>query len=397
MFKATVPDLNDEGIILVRGVPFGGPTERDIHGQFFSNRTNFLAHLLPLPPLFHFHGAKSGSLAEPVGETLAREQRRDGVYYRAKLAIDSTIDSVRQKAIQLWEAAKAGQLFASSGAVEATIKVADNGEILQWLVGELSLIDIRNNRENPASFHATVVPIKADLTAVETGDTTVDSLIIHGDTTELNDNQPTDNFFNELGSRMGLLYADQDRLQERMSLLFQQMRGTENIISTRSADMPDENDAILDRMQDQMAQMQTQMTELSTQNATLQTEIQARDDRITELQGQVSAKSAEVAMGLHAGLVETWIKDGKVTPAEKNHVLEVLSFAYQADMSTKGDVGFVNAVKRWVDARPTNPVFGSPSQVYTNLNGGGAVEGPGGAIDPVNIARLKRYAEIPEG
>lgn len=415
MFKAIVPNSNEKGTILVRGVPFGSPDNRDVHGQFFSDKTNFLSHILPLPPVFHFHGAKTGSLAEPVGETLSREQKSDGVWYHVKLNLESTIDNVKVKANELWKAAKAGKLFASSGAVEATIKLAENGEILQWLVGDLSLINSDTPREFPANFHAIAVPVKADLTDVETGDLTLDTLNIHstksddeaGETTENNsDNAEVTTVMESVSAYVENIYhsirdhyPDNTALRELMLNGYRTMFGVElNPDIIRSNKMADDNNALA-QLQQQVADLTTQLAvvpQLQGQVTQLTTDLTTRDGQISQLQGIVSTKSAEVAMGTHAGMVDQWINEGRITPAEREKVLEVLSFAFQADASVKGDIGFVNSIKAWVEARPINPAVGSPATVYNNMGNlnGGAVNGPGGGIDQANVDRLKRYAEI---
>lgn len=384
MFKALVPDPTDQGVILVRGVPFGSPQNKDMHGQYFTQNTNFLSHILPLPPVFHFHGAKSGSLADQIGETLGREQRQDGIWYRAKLHLDSTTEAVKTKANELWKAAKAGKLFGSSGAVEATIKLADSGEILQWLVGELSLLDATNSRETPASFHATVVPVKAaGLEGIEVGNVTLDQLNINDAESDFDD---------------GKAHQDDSGLQKLMLNAFRKTFGVEPA-DLRSLKMSDKDSDLLVQLQKQVADLTTQLAvvpQLQTQVTELSGQLQTRDTTIGELQSVISTKSAEVALTSHAAMVDAWIKEGKITPAERDNVIEVLSFAFQADTSTKGDVGFVKSIKGWIEARPANAIVGDPATVYSNvgqLNGGAAAE-VGGGINPDNIKLMKRFSEI---
>lgn len=367
MFKAVIPFENEKGIVLVKGIPFGDHNQRDVHGQYFSQRTNFLSHILPLPPVFHFHGAKSGSLTDPVAETLSREQRSDGVYYKVRLFLDGVKDSVRQKANELWEAAKSGDLYASSGAVEATIKIAETGEILQWLVGELSLINNNNNRERPANFHATVIPLKADLDVVETGEVKIDQI----------------NF----------IYPDDDR----------EPHPTEDKLSPpeephKTSDM--ERIKMDEETKKLIADLQKQAMEAQATLATLQTELQEtrsslteKDSKIAQLQNTISAKSAEVAMTGHTALVDNWISDGKITPAQRDKALDLLSYAYQADTTTKSEnARFVESVKGFIEAAPALPAYGTPSGIFTNTDS--TFNHPGGGVDPSNIERMKRYQQI---
>lgn len=377
MFKAVIPEQNNEGVVMVKGIPFGDSNNRDIHNQFFTPQTNFLSHILPLPPVFHFHGAKTGSLSEEIGETISREQRDDGVWYKVKLFLNSQTEAVSTKASELWEAAKTGTLFGSSGAVEATIKVDDeSGEILQWFVGELSLVD--GKRQFPANFHATAIPVKANLEGVETGNVSI---------SQLN--------FEEGGSNQDQYVDFENRLLEVVEKALNVRAKTEEGVTDMSEEAKTQADLIA-QMQHQMAQMQQQVQELTASNTNLQSNIENRDAQISELQGVISTKSAEVAISSHVALVDSWINEGKITPAEKEAVLEVMSFAYQADATVKGDVGFVDAIKKWVGIRPANPVLGEPASIYnnssSNLNGG--IQGNGGGIDQRNIDRLKRYAEV---
>ena len=134
------------------------------------------------------------------------------------------------------------------------------------------------------------------------------------------------------------------------------------------------------------------MTELNR----MKTDIEERNATIGQLQNIVSTKSAEAAMGGHVTMVEAWVNEGRITPAEKEAVLDVLSHAYRADSTTKGDTGFVSSVQKWVEARAVNPILSTPAAAYNNVGSlnGGVANGLGGSVDPTNIERLKRYAEI---
>jgi hypothetical protein len=146
---------NGEWQLDVLGVPFGSPAERDAHGEFFSEKTQFYAEKIPHPPVVYYHGftpdGKPQSAPEFIGQTTQRWTDQRGVWYRVVL------DQANVFAKRVWEAAQQGLARASSGTMEHLRRVARDGHITHWLVSELSLFDIGQGRQ-PANRYAVAVP-----------------------------------------------------------------------------------------------------------------------------------------------------------------------------------------------------------------------------------------------
>jgi hypothetical protein len=126
------------GEILVLGLPYGGPNGgRDNSGQFFSPMTDFMDGLIDEPPVFYTHGTQNGFSPEPVGSVKGRWYDRRGGWFKVQL------DPGSSRYAQLLDAHSSDNLRASSGAVPASAFANEVGHIDTWLVGELSLVDLR--------------------------------------------------------------------------------------------------------------------------------------------------------------------------------------------------------------------------------------------------------------
>lgn len=140
----------------VLGVPFGDPGNVDSDGEYFAADTRFHADKFALPPAVYYHGYEqkgqpSGSPAY-IGKAVSREVRGDGVWYRVVL------DRTSEYAKRVWEAAKQGAAFASSGSVGHLVRKARDGKILEWPVAELSIFDTANGKQ-PANRYAVALPV----------------------------------------------------------------------------------------------------------------------------------------------------------------------------------------------------------------------------------------------
>jgi hypothetical protein len=140
----SVPDdvpetTSSPGEILVLGLPYGGPNAgKDSQGQFFSPMTDFMDGVIDNPPVMYTHGTQNGFEPEPVGRVKGRWYDRRGGWFKVAL------DPQSPRYPQLIEANNAGTLRASTGAVPASYSTSPNGHIDTWLVGELSLVDMRD-------------------------------------------------------------------------------------------------------------------------------------------------------------------------------------------------------------------------------------------------------------
>lgn len=115
--------------------PFGSESDKDCIGEFFSARTDFRLGRIPSPPVIYAHGhdvIADGASTEILGEVISIEIDPDkglryliGFYGEGKFA-----DEVLKAYLD-------GALRFSTRSVQK--QRADNGEILVWLVGEVSV------------------------------------------------------------------------------------------------------------------------------------------------------------------------------------------------------------------------------------------------------------------
>jgi len=127
------------GEIIVLGLPYGGPNAgRDDEGQYFSPMTDFIDGVIDSPPVMYTHGTQNGFDPEPIGKVKKRWYDRRGGWFKVQL------DPQSPRYSQLIEAHETGNLYASSGAVPASYSASPDGHIDTWLVGELSLVDLRD-------------------------------------------------------------------------------------------------------------------------------------------------------------------------------------------------------------------------------------------------------------
>ena len=133
------PETTDPGQITVLGLPYGGPNGgKDSDGQYFSPLTDFFDGVNDSPPVYYTHGSQNGFEPEPVGKVKKRWYDRRGGWFKLEL------DPQSPRYSQLLEAHETGNLRASSGVVPASYSADDStGHIDTWLVGEMSLVDIR--------------------------------------------------------------------------------------------------------------------------------------------------------------------------------------------------------------------------------------------------------------
>lgn len=150
--KAITPATDDGDWVLdVLGAPYGGPYNgKDADGDAFDAETNFWLDRIGKRPVIHYHGATQKS-PEIIGQELGYEQRADGVWFRVLL------DKANEAAGRIWQAAKQGLARASSGAIQHLIRKDEAGRVLEWPIGELSLLDAGAG-ERPANPYAVAMP-----------------------------------------------------------------------------------------------------------------------------------------------------------------------------------------------------------------------------------------------
>lgn len=147
----------DEWALDVLSAPYGGPNRgKDQHGEYFSPNTNFYeADGAPLPLVVYYHG--HGPDGKPQGEPeiigRAVKQWRDGSGLWHRVILDQT----KALSQRVWNAAKQGVARASTGLAGFMGRVARDGEITNWLIGELSIWDATSDRR-PANDYAIARP-----------------------------------------------------------------------------------------------------------------------------------------------------------------------------------------------------------------------------------------------
>lgn len=150
--------LND-WMLDVLAVPFGGPNNgRDSHRQFFSSKTDIHAGTFETPLVMYYHGftpeSKPQGQPEVIGQAVAGswEKRADGWWIKVKL------NQASELARRVWDAAQKGLARASSGSVMHLVRVTRDGEITNWPVAEVALMDTTNGQRQPANSYAVALP-----------------------------------------------------------------------------------------------------------------------------------------------------------------------------------------------------------------------------------------------
>jgi len=146
-----------ENEIEILGVPYGAITNKDSDGEFFTPETRLWQDKFPTPLIVYQHGYQKGTDGKPhpiknppiVGEVQSSRVDDKGVWYRVVL------DKTSEYFAQLWESAKSGLLRASSQAITSLVRKNPNGEITNWPVVEISLLD----RLMPANKDAVALPV----------------------------------------------------------------------------------------------------------------------------------------------------------------------------------------------------------------------------------------------
>lgn len=141
----------------VLGIPFGSPSDKDGHGQYFDADTDLHLDRYPNPAVHYYHGltaADDERAPVEIGEVKSSEVREDGVWYRIIL------DKAQEYAAIVMEAAKKGLARASSGTAIHLARIAWGGHIENWPVIEISLFDTEGEYGfEPASNYAVAIPV----------------------------------------------------------------------------------------------------------------------------------------------------------------------------------------------------------------------------------------------
>jgi hypothetical protein len=150
------------GIIEGIAAPYGSPSHRDAHGEFFAPATDFRLDWFTERPLLIGHGI-GASGPTVVGKVVAVEKRPEGLWCRAIL------DKAGAFFGKIRDQLAAGALSFSSATLPHLAKVAANGAIESWPLVEISLTDrpasrdarITNVRSAAAHYQTIGAPVSA--------------------------------------------------------------------------------------------------------------------------------------------------------------------------------------------------------------------------------------------
>lgn len=142
----------------VRGIPFGAT---DSDGQWFDEHTETMPDHFKAPVPTYYHGLKE-EVPEVIGKTVSITKKADGWW--AHIILDKT----KEYAGKIWEAAKAGGAYASSGTIRHMARLERNGSVYPWSKktpgrisvwpwAEIAIFDVEN-KQTPASWRAVALP-----------------------------------------------------------------------------------------------------------------------------------------------------------------------------------------------------------------------------------------------
>ena len=138
-------------------MPYSGQRGgKDADGQYFSPRTNEHAAKFPTPLVLYYHGYKAQGQPSPMpieigASTNNRWQDKAGRWLRVKL------DAAIEEANQVWQSAQKGNARASSDSVAHLVRIADDGEIINWPFVGISLFETETGKK-PANSYAFALP-----------------------------------------------------------------------------------------------------------------------------------------------------------------------------------------------------------------------------------------------
>ena len=146
-----------EWLLKVLGIPFSDNKNKDIHSEYFSEKTEIGMEVGDARPVFYFHGDNPDGIPEAAPEvigraTLAKKDKR-GWWF------DVILNRSSKYAKRIINAAADGLARASTGTAGYLKRWAMDGEITLWPVAELTLVDKGEGRI--AANDLAIVSLKA--------------------------------------------------------------------------------------------------------------------------------------------------------------------------------------------------------------------------------------------
>ena len=152
--QARIKRTADGFVLEVLGAPYGGHLAgKDADGEFFSENTDFMLEVGDEVPVLFGHGIGPDGTPMDRPEVLGRAKvsRRDS----QGLWFEVVLNKAKELSKRLYKAALEGLARASSGALNYLVRKSPDGELLNWPIGELTLIDTTTGQQ-PANQLATV-------------------------------------------------------------------------------------------------------------------------------------------------------------------------------------------------------------------------------------------------
>ena len=370
--KAVQPQAQP-GVLDVLIAPFWGPNNgRDAHGQYFTPETEFMHDVIPTPPVFFYHGAEMGEAPTPIGKSADRWVDDLGVWQTVML------DMAEPTARRTWQASLAGNAYASTGVVPASLMLnAQTGEIEQWLIGEISLMVLSDGQE-PANTYAIALPrLKALRKSLEP-----ERRKLFDQMYQIQGAKAMDvieklqavfaRFIEELSAELDISTDEAaDIIEEAADEGADIATGDAECTDCDAADVGDAVDALIEAVDDADADAEPVIAKsaaaLRRENARLRAKLarQADNDWLSK---QVSAK--------------------RLTPAERPAVMEAL---VKARASGKSGSATAAAIRSMIEARPAS---GQRTSIKAAGMSKAGFSSPanGAGIDPATLARMKSYA-----
>lgn len=370
--KAVQPQAQP-GVLDVLIAPFWGPNNgRDAHGQYFTPDTEFLHDVIPTPPVFFYHGAEMGEAPTPIGKSADRWVDDLGVWQTVML------DMAEPTARRTWQASLAGNAYASTGVVPASLVVnGQTGEIEQWLIGEISLMVLSDGQE-PANTYAIALPrLKALRKSLEP-----ERRKLFDQMYQIQGAKAMDvieklqavfaRFIEELSAELDISTDEAaDIIEEAADEGADIATGDAECTDCDAADVGDAVDALIEAVDEADADAEPVIAKsaaaLRRENARLRAKLARQADN-NWLSKQVSAK--------------------RLTPAERPAVMEAL---VKARASGKSGSATAAAIRSMIEARPAS---GQRTSIKAAGMSQAGFSSPanGAGIDPATLARMKSYA-----
>jgi len=383
--KAVQPQAQP-GVLDVLIAPFWGPNNgRDAHGQYFTPDTEFMHDVIPTPPVFYYHGAEMGEAPTPIGKSADRWVDDLGVWQTVML------DMTDPNARRTWQASLAGNAFASTGVVPASLVVnGQTGEIEQWLIGEISLMVLSDGQE-PANTYAIAVPRLKALRDSLTPERRRLFDEVYQVGTPKQGATPMD-VIEKLQAFFARFIAE---LSAELEMPVNEAADTVADAADDGADMAGEMDGEMDG-EDMTEKCEgCDDSEIAGAVSTLLDALDIGEDDtepiMSKSANQLRRENARLRAKLARQADNNWLNKQvaakRLTPAEKPAVMEAL---VKARASGKSGSDTAAAIRRMIEARPASGQRTSIKAAGMSQAGFSSPNGAG--IDPATLARMKSYA-----